>query len=163
MYHLTPSKQSYIKSLFNYSKINNTPKNRYNTITILNKNKRGNLNLLLNSNKKKYDYFPKLLDIKRSCILNNRNDKYRDKNILFTKLRELNFENEIRNTTKKNFITSDTYLSLNSNNNSKFLEKKISFKILENINFKFKSSNDKSKLQKFTKNFNLFSAVNKFY
>ncbi len=163
LYHLTPSKQSYIKSLFNYSKINNTPKNRYNTITILNKNKRGNLNILLKSNKKKYDYFPKLLDIKRSCILNNRNDKYRDKNILFTKLRELNFENEIRNTTKKNFITSDTYLSLNSNNNSKFLEKKISFKILENINFKFKSSNDKSKLQKFTKNFNFFSAVNKFY
>ena len=163
LYHLTPSKQPDIKSIFNHSKISNTPKNIYNTIIILNKNKRGNLNVLLNCNKKKYDYFPKLLDTKRSCMLNNRNDKYKDRNILFTKLRELNFENEIRNTTKKNFITSDTYLSLNSNNNSKFLEKKISFKILENINFKFKSSNDKSKLQKFTKNFNLFSAVNKFY
>ena len=96
-------------------------------------------------------------------MLNKRNDKYKDRNILFSKLRELNFENEIRNTTKKNFITPDIYLSLNSNDNSKFLEKKTSYKILENINFRFKSSNDKSKLQKFTKNFNLFSTVNKFY
>ena len=163
LYHLTPSKQPEPNNNFNYSKISNTPKNRFNTILILNRNKRGNLNFLLNGNKKQYDYFPKLLDQKRACMLNKRNDKYKDRNILFSKLRELNFENEIRNTTKKNFITPDIYLSLNSNDNSKFLEKKTSYKILENINFRFKSSNDKSKLQKFTKNFNLFSTVNKFY
>ena len=64
---------------------------------------------------------------------------------------------------KKNFITSDRYLSLSPKNSGKFLEKKASYKILENIHFRFKSPNDKSKLQKYVKSFNLFLSINKFY
>ena len=161
--HLTPPKRTENETISNNSKISQSQKNKFNRILILKKTKRDYINPLLNNPKKQYDYFPRLLDLKKSCMINKKNDKYKDRNILFTKLKELNFENELRNIKKKNFITSDIYLSLNNNNNSKFLEKKTSYKILENINFNFKSPNDKSKLQKYVKTFNLFSAINKFY
>ena len=112
---------------------------------------------------KNYDYFPKLVDIKRSCMINKRNDKYKDRNILFTKLKYLNFNNEIRNTSKKNFITPDKYLSINTNEDANFLEKKMTYKILGNIKFKIKSPIDRSRLLKFTNNFNSLLAINKFY
>ena len=96
-------------------------------------------------------------------MINKKNDKYKDKNILFIKLKDLNFETEIRNTTRKNFITPDKYLLINTNNNGNFLEKKTTYKILENIKFKFKNPIDKSKLQKYAQNFKSFYAVNKFY
>ena len=77
-------------------------------------------------------------------------------------MKDLNFEKELRNTTKKNFITPDRYLTINNNEEAKFLEKKTTYKILENITFRFKSPNDKSKLQKYAKDFNSLFAVNKF-
>ena len=118
---------------------------------------------LKSKNKRNLEYFPKLLDLRKSCMINQINDKYKDKNILFIKLKDLNFENEIKNTTKKNFITPDKYLTISANKEAKFLEKKTTFKILENIKFRFRSPLDKSKLLPYTKNFNSFFTVNKFF
>ena len=160
IYHLTPTNKIKNEKRLNYSKIYR--RNKLNNLLTLKKNEIGNRNLSLND-KKQYDYFPKLLDFNGACLINKKNDKYKDKNILFTNLSEFNFEKEIRNINKKNFITSDRYLSLSPKNSGKFLEKKTSYKILENIHFRFKSPNDKSKLQKYVKSFNLFLSINKFY
>lgn len=163
LYHLTPAKRTENETISNNSKISQSQKNKFNKILIYKKTKRDYINPLLNNSKKQYDYFPRLLDLKKSCMINKKNDKYKDKNILFIKLKDLNFETEIRNTTRKNFITPDKYLLINTNNNGNFLEKKTTYKILENIKFKFKNPIDKSKLQKYAQNFKSFYAVNKFY
>lgn len=137
-------------------------KDRFNTNLVF--NRRTNY-LIFDRNKKvrhNLEYFPKLLDFKRLAMINKKSDKYKDKNILFIKMKDLNFEKELRNTTKNNFITPDRYLTINNNEEAKFLEKKTTYKILENIKFRFKSPNDKSKLQKYAKDFNSFFAVNKF-
>ena len=96
-------------------------------------------------------------------MINNKNDKYKNKNILFIKLKDLNFENEIKNTTKKNFITPDRYLTINTNDVAKFLEKKTTFKILDKIKLGIKSPIDRSRLQKYVNNFNSFLTINKFF
>jgi hypothetical protein len=63
---------------------------------------------------------------------------------------------------KKNFITPDKYLSINTNEDANFLEKKMTYRILGNIRFKMKSPVDRSKLLKFTKNFDSLLAINFF-
>lgn len=140
--------------------------NNYNDNS-LNENeryKRRRFDYIVNSFKnRKYDFFPRLLDSKRSIMVNNKNDKYKDKSILFTKIKELNFENEVKNTNRKNFITIDKYIDRNPKEKGKFLEKKITYKILDNIRFRIKSPIDRSKLLKFTKNFNSLFSINKFY
>ena len=159
-----------IKNLYPSKENNNkNPKekkmNGFNNLFFFIKNRKRANYLLLDNNKKirhNLEYFPKLLDFKRLAMINKKTDKYKDKNILFIKMKDLNFEKELRNTTKNNFITPDRYLTINNNEEAKFLEKKTTYKILENITFRFKSPNDKSKLQKYTKDFNSFLAVNKF-
>ena len=144
----------------------NEKKNKFNNLFFHIKSKRKKFDSILthiNKRNKNIEYFPKLLDLRSSSMINKKNDKYKDKNILFIKLKDLNFETEIRNTTRKNFITPDKYLLINTNNNGNFLEKKTTYKILENIKFKFKNPIDKSKLQKYAQNFKSFYAVNKFY
>ena len=161
------------KSLYNissskdYNNRNHKENNKssFNNLFFRIKNRKRANYLLLDSNKKvrhNLEYFPKLLDFKRLSMINKKSDKYKDKNILFIKMKDLNFEKELRNITKKNFITPDRYLTINNNEEAKFLEKKTTYKILENITFRFKSPNEKSKLQKYTKDFNSFFAVNKF-
>ena len=144
---------------------NENKKNRFNNLFYNIKNRKRTTFSILDKNKKirhNLEYFPKLLDFKRLAMINNKSDKYKDKNILFIKMKDLNFEKELRNITKKNFITPDRYLTINNNEEAKFLEKKTTYKILENITFRFKSPNDKSKLQKYTRDFNSLFAVNKF-
>ena len=141
-------------------------KRNYNNLFFHIRSKRKKLDLVLNNNNKKnknIEYFPKLLDFRSSSMINKKSDKYKDKNILFLKLKDLNFETEIRNISRKNFITPDKYLLNNSIDKSNFVEKKTSYKILENIKFNFKSFIDKSKLQKYAKNFNSFYTINKLY
>ena len=124
--------------------------------------KKGGKNLNLSENNKNienFEYFPKLLD-SRACVINKNSDKYKNKNILFAKLKELNFEKEVRNITKNNFITSDKYLTINKEDKTIFLEKKTTYKILENIKFRFKSPTDKSKLQKYVENFKSLYTIN---
>jgi hypothetical protein len=149
--------------IYDYSRIKINKKHKIN-FPREDINKKKKFDSFLNKyTNKKYDYFPKLLDIKRSLMINKRNDKYNDRNILFTKLKYLNFNNEFRNTSKKNFITPDKYLSINTNEDANFLEKKMTYRILGNIRFKMKSPVDRSKLLKFTKNFDSLLAINKFY
>lgn len=141
-------------------------KSKFDNLFLHINSKRKRINLMMNNKNKKtknIEYFPKLLDLKNASMINKKNDKYKDKNILFIKLKDLNFEAEMKNTTRKNFITPDKYLFINSNDKANFLEKKTTYKILENIKFKFNSPIDKSKLQKFITNFNSFYSVNKFY
>ena len=140
-------------------------KNNFNNIFFHIKTKRKKLDSIFNNNKKNknIEYFPKLLDFRSSSMINKKSDKYKDKNILFIKLKDLNFETEIRNISRKHFITPDKYLFINSNDKSNFVEKKTTYKILENIKFNFKSFIDKSKLQKYSKNFNSFYTINKLY
>lgn len=161
--NLSTEKNQNQNLIYDYSRIKTNKKHKIN-FPREDINKKKKFDSFLNKyTNKKYDYFPKLLDIKRSLMINKRNDKYNDRNILFTKLKYLNFNNEFRNTSKKNFITPDKYLSINTNEDANFLEKKMTYKILGNIKFKIKSPVDRSKLLKFTKNFNSLLAINKFY
>ena len=161
--NLSTEKNQNQNLIYDYSRIKTNKKHKIN-FPREDINKKKKFDSFLNKYKnKKYDYFPKLLDIKRSLMINKRNDKYNDRNILFTKLKYLNFNNEFRNTSKKNFITPDKYLSINTNEDANFLEKKMTYRILGNIRFKMKSPVDRSKLLKFTKNFDSLLAINKFY
>lgn len=161
--NLSTEKNQNQNLIYNYSRIKTNKKHKIN-FPREDINKKKKFDSFLNKyTNKKYDYFPKLLDIKRSLMINKRNDKYNDRNILFTKLKYLNFNNEFRNTSKKNFITPDKYLSINTNEDANFLEKKMTYRILGNIRFKMKSPVDRSKLLKFTKNFDSLLAINKFY
>ena len=161
--NLSTEKNQNQNLIYDYSRIKTNKKHKIN-FPREDINKKKKFDSFLNKyTNKKYDYFPKLLDIKRSLMINKRNDKYNDRNILFTKLKYLNFNNEFRNTSKKNFITPDKYLSINNNEDANFLEKKMTYRILGNIRFKMKSPVDRSKLLKFTKNFDSLLAINKFY
>ena len=161
--NLSTEKNQNQNLIYDYSRIKTNKKHKIN-FPREDINKKKKFDSFLNKyTNKKYDYFPKLLDIKRSLMINKRNDKYNDRNILFTKLKYLNFNNEFRNTSKKNFITPDKYLSINTNEDANFLEKKMTYRILGNIRFKMKSPVDRSKLLKFTKNFDSLLAINKFY
>ena len=161
--NLSTEKNQNQNLIYDYSRIKINKKHKIN-FPREDINKKKKFDSFLNKyTNKKYDYFPKLLDIKRSLMINKRNDKYNDRNILFTKLKYLNFNNEFRNTSKKNFITPDKYLSINTNEDANFLEKKMTYRILGNIRFKMKSPVDRSKLLKFTKNFDSLLAINKFY
>ena len=129
-----------------------------------NSNKKKKFNYFLNTLKNKdYDYFPKLLDSKRDIMINKKNDKFKDKSLLFSELKDLNFDTEFKNTTIHNFITPEKFLAINPRSDANFLEKKTTYRILDKIKFKIKTPEEKSKLKNFIQNFNSVLTINKFY
>lgn len=109
-------------------------------------------------------YTPRLKSLETQKDLFKLNKEgYASKNILFSKLRDLNYEKEVINIGRQ-FITSDKYFTKNNfnQNGPQFIEKKINYRILDNIKFNFKTPSEKSKLKKFELGFSFLNSVNKF-
>ena len=94
-------------------------------------------------------------------ILNLTLDDLNGKNILFSPLKTLNYDSEIKNLGTK-YITPDKYYNLKKNNKYPyFLEKTTSYKILKNFRIGFDSFSEKSKCQKYMKGFDSLISISK--
>ena len=110
-------------------------------------------------------YYPSLKNIPKDVLIKNSCfEKYYDKNILFSKLGELNYRNQISDLGKK-FIKYHNILNLKKSfdkNKIQFVEKTDTYKILSRVKFRFKSPSDRSKLKYMAENFNTIYSINKY-
>ena len=110
-------------------------------------------------------YYPSLSNIPKDIFIkNSRFDKYYGKNLLFSKLSDLNYRNEITDLGKK-FIEYGNILQLKKSfdkNRIQYVEKANTYKILNKVRFHFKSPSEKSKLKYMTDKFNTIYSINKY-
>ena len=158
----------------NYSTIQYQKRKNFDTI------KHSKRNILIKNYKLKHSmditrpkYLPKLNDpntlIPCFNFLNNNKkvlnlalNDFNGKNILFSPLKTLNYDDEIKNLGTR-FITPDKYYNDNNNNNRYpyFIEKITSYKILRKFRIVFNSFSDKSKYEKYVKTFDSLTSINK--
>lgn len=110
-------------------------------------------------------YYPSLSIIPKDILIKNSHiENYYGKNILFSKLADLNYRNEIIDLGRK-FIRYKNILHLKKSydkNKIELFEKADTYKILNRVRFTFKSPSDKSKLKYMAESFNTIHSINNY-